>query len=253
MTITTNRPTKTILAAISDNAEIMARDLESLPPSVRPGHQGAIRRAAEAAPVLLQEYRDAVLANSLAFFVSGDAAGAPEQFAELAYNQGALTADFGAMYATLADQLGPLMGKSTDFGTDQVVRLDFLLRGIATTSGFGRAVDLPRTSQANAVNGKQALTDHIRKLAETTADGPKLNLLVTTKKLIEAAVVHRFARKTFTVVVINASAADRKLVEPLFTRSVAVDLTDAGIIDVGFVVGAFKQARNEASPTPIAP
>jgi len=244
------RPLKTILADIADNAETMARDLDALPPSVRPGHQGAIRRAQEAAPALLQEYREAVLANSLAFFVSGGADGAPMQFAEIAYDEGALPADFGAMYAALADQLGPLMGKSVDFGMDQVVRLDFLLRGIATTSGFGRAVDLPRTAATYAVKGKRALTDHIRKLAETTTDGAKLNLLVTTKKLIEAAVSHRFARKTFKVVVINASAADRKLLEALFTRSVTVDLTDVETIDVGFVVGAFKRAHNETPPAP---
>jgi hypothetical protein len=244
------RPLKTILADIADNDETMARDLEALPPSVRPGHQGAIRRAQEAAPVLLQEYRDAVLANSLAFFVSGGAEGAIEQFAEIAYNEGALPADFGEMYATLAERLGPLMGKSTDFGMDQVVRLDFLLRGIATVSRFGRAVDLPRggASANHAIKSKQDLVDHIRKLAETTADGPKLNILVTTKKLIEAAVAHQFARKTFKVVVINASAADRALLEPLFTRNVTVDLTNVATIDAGFVVGTFKQGRNETPP-----
>lgn len=243
----TNRPLKTILADIADNAEVAKRDVDSLPPQVRSGHVGAVRRAQDAAPVLLKEYRDAVLANSLAFFVEGGAVGAAEQFAEVAYDEGVLPADAGLMYRTLADMIGTVMG-SREFGIDQVVRLDNLLRGIATTSGFGRAVDLPRTGGTHMVPDQNALAKHLRTLVETTADGSKLNVLVTIQKLIGAAVSHRFARKTFAVVVLGASAADRKLLEATFTRSVTVDLTGIETIDAGFVIGTFKQARNEAPP-----
>jgi hypothetical protein len=244
----TNRPLKVILADIADNVETSKRDLEALPASVRPGHAGAVRRAQEAIPMLRKEYQDAALANSLAFFVEGGAVGAPEVFAEIAYDEGVLPADAGATYRALADLILPLMPASKEFGIDQTVRLDYLLRGIAATSGYGRAVDLPRTAATHTVADKEALEQHIRKLAETTADGSKLNVLVTIQKLIEGAVSHRFARKTFPVVVLNASAADRKLLEALFTRSVSVNLTGVEKIDPGFVIGTLKQARNEAPP-----
>jgi|SRR6185437_13273887 len=243
-----NRPIKTILADIADNAKVANRDLESLPPSVRPGHVGAIRRAKENVTVLLAEYRAAVLENSLAFFVEGGAPGAPEQFAEIAAEEGTLTADAGSMYASLAELIESVMSGSREFGIDQVVRLDYLLRGIATTSGYGRAVDLPRTAATYTVKDKKALAQHLRKLTETTGDGPKLNVLVTTQKLIDQAVARRFARRTFAVVIVNASAADKKVLETMFNKKVAVDLTGVETIDAGFVIGTFKQARNEAPP-----
>lgn len=238
-----DRTPEAILNDIHTYEQIATKDLDVLPLRLRPSHEIAAREATERLPVLRDEYRQRILANSLGLFTTGGAPGDAEKFAEVAAKEGPLSVDANELYRTLAEKIEPAMGHTREFVLGHLLMLHQEMLRLRLEAGYSPALDLPTLAAVETAPNVAALADYIRKLV-VQAGGQTLNGLYVASKMIGSAIDKRFAGKTFAVVVINSSEEDRAHLAPVFSRTNTVDLSGVEAIDRAFAINAFKSARS---------
>lgn len=236
------RSTEAVLNDIEQVQQIANTDLEAVSWQTRGSWEVNVRQAKEQLDALTKEYRERILAGSVAIFVEGDAAKAA-QFVEIGEAEAnTITLDAGALYKKLAAVVEPALGTSREFTTHALSLLTVTIKNLKSDMGYREPVNA-RMHDIVHLRDHEELVQYIRTLVRE-ADGDNMNRLFMENELVQKALQIRYMSNTVPVVVLNATSEEgANLVSAFGKGTFVVPVGEGDEVNSEFVIKAFKQVQ----------
>ncbi len=219
---------------------------DSVPHSARPGFQMAADEAKRQLAALKPEYRQRMMANSVAFVVSGPKA---SEYAAIAAKTAPslFKLEVDELYKSLADKIEPTIGDSRTFSTVQWAGLMALLRQTARENGSTTSINFPLNVDDAVCLTKADVEAHVARLSRESA-GAELAARYLGNKLISHAIETSFSGSVLGAVVINLSGdpMEQELGQ-IFATRIDVPTDEDTEIDEEFVIKTFEMAKKTKS------
>lgn len=237
-----NLSTEELVSTIKSLEETANFELDAAPYHVRGGFAIAAQDARTQLAKLKPEYRTRLLANSVAFVVTGPKVDA--YAAEAVKTAPSLfVLEAGEMYEVIARQIEPTIGASREFTIHQFTGFMSLLRSVAREIGASQSIQQPLLEFSAIVPTREDLVAHVTYLVRQSV-GHGFASLWLGNQIIEKALATGFNGTVLGAVIINRSddSLDQELAQTFATR-VEVSTEEDTEITNEFVIKTFELAK----------
>lgn len=240
--------TKTLDQLVSELAQkqtIAQTNLDDIPWMTRPAWSSNIERAKEELTVLKAEYRNKLLAQSLAIFVVGGTDEQKAAFASIAKKEAdVLVLNADDLYKRLAQPIDAALGTQRTFTATYV---PMLLRGMKEVGDelAIREIAAPKfSSETPILEDSGAVVELVREVVRDSS-GDDLNRLYLADKLTDQALAVRYKGSVVPVIVLGAGPDEVLGLTPLFAHVGALVSLDGVNVDKELVLASFEQALKQ--------
>jgi hypothetical protein len=239
-----------IVLEIEKTAATANKELDDLPPAVRPAWGQAIAEAKGKLKELENTYRQTVAKNALGIFVDGPQAKVKE-FSAVVQAQGeGIVLDASALYQRLADAVFATLpeDKGVEWGVAQTHRLHLGLQEIMHEVGISELPMPTRNQEPPFVTTREDVVACVKSFIREAA-GDVLNRAYLQLALGNAARIIRYTGNVLPVIVESTEPAEASGLGFLFGRGVAtVAVAEDDVVDPAFMVKTFKDVNKKLSP-----
>ena len=231
------------LESVSTTANM---NLDDIPSNTRGGWSASIAAAKERLPGVQARYKDSLLQNAVAIFVSGDKAKVAEFTSLIRSENEGLVVDANALYDRLARDVTMTLpdNRGIEWGITQTHKLHLSLQEVMHEVGL-RELPMPSNGTAPFVNGYDDVLENVKGLMRAAVGGT-LNKLYLEKDLIGEAMKIRYTSSMVPVIVTGADQAEIYDLSRVFGRgSTDVAIPDGTLVDKEFLVKTFKEINKK--------
>jgi len=230
---------------------VATKNIDEVPAATRGSWGVVIEDARNKLVGLKAAYKQQLLKNGVAIFLSGDQQKAAEFATTLVAEEG-LVANASALYerigSAVAETLAGRENEGVEWGVAQTHRLHLALQEVMHEVGV-RELPMPDRTATPFVVGRAAIVAHVRTLIRN-ASGDLLNALYMEDQIVRQAMLIRYTQGMTPVAILGATEEEYSGLARAFAKgSTVVELEATDNIDKEFLVKTFKDVTKQIKKT----